>query len=49
LYPAAAPILVFVAQPDGKHIFSVSYAEHLVAIRQVQEMRAAARAPRRGR
>lgn len=49
LYPAAAPFLFFVAQPDGKHIFSVSYAEHLVAIRRVQEMRAAARAPQRGR
>lgn len=49
LYPAAAPFLFFVAQPDGKHIFSVSYAEHLAAIRRVQEMQAAARAPRRGR
>jgi len=49
LYPAAAPFLFFVAQPDGKHIFSVSYAEHLMAIRRVQEMRAAERAPRRGR
>jgi UPF0755 protein len=49
LYPAAAPFLFFVAQPDGKHIFSVSYAEHLVAIQRVQELRAAARAPRRGR
>ena len=49
LYPAAAPFLYFVAQPDGKHIFSVSYAEHLVAIERVQELRAAARAPRRGR
>jgi UPF0755 protein len=49
LYPASAPFLFFVAQPDGKHIFSVSYAEHLMAIRRVQEMRAAARAPLRGR
>jgi UPF0755 protein len=49
LYPAAAPFLFFVAQPDGKHIFSVSYAEHLVAIQRVQELRATARAPRRGR
>jgi UPF0755 protein len=49
LYPAATPFLYFVAQPDGKHIFSVSYAEHLAAIQRVQEMRAAARAPRRGR
>jgi len=49
LFPARTPFLFFVAQPDGKHIFSVTYAEHLVAIQQVQEMRAAARAPRRGR
>jgi UPF0755 protein len=38
LYPARAPFLYFVAQPDGKHIFSVSYSEHLAAIRQVKEM-----------
>lgn len=37
LYPAQAPFLYFVAQPDGKHIFSVSYREHLAAIRQVKE------------
>jgi UPF0755 protein len=37
LYPAQAPYLYFVAQPDGKHIFSVSYREHLAAIRQVKE------------
>ncbi len=49
LYPATAPFLFFVAQPDGKHIFSVSYAEHLEAIRRVQDMRTAARAPRSGR
>lgn len=38
LYPAASPYLYFVAQPDGKHIFSASYAEHLAAIREVKEM-----------
>ena len=38
LYPAVTPYLYFVAQPDGKHIFSVSYAEHLAAIREVKEM-----------
>jgi len=47
LYPADVPFLYFVAQPDGKHIFSTSYAEHLAAITQVKEMRRAARAPRR--
>ena len=50
LYPAQAPFLYFVAQPDGKHIFSVSYREHLAAIRQVkeqvQEIRARARQSR---
>jgi len=45
LYPAAAPFLYFVAQPDGKHIFSATYSEHLAAIRRVKEMRRAARAP----
>ena len=38
LYPATAPFLYFVAQPDGKHIFSVTYREHLAAIREVREM-----------
>lgn len=38
LYPAQAPFLYFVAQPDGKHIFSVTYAEHLAAIRRVKEL-----------
>ena len=50
LYPARVPFLYFVAQPDGKHIFSVSYQEHLAAIRrvkeQVQEIRDRARRTR---
>jgi UPF0755 protein len=46
LYPADVPFLYFVAQGDGKHIFSATYAEHLAAIRRVKEMRRAARAPR---
>ena len=46
LYPAAVPFLYFVAQPDGKHIFSATYAEHLAAIQRVKQMRRAARAPR---
>lgn len=50
LFPARVPFLYFVAQPDGKHIFSVSYQEHLDAIRrvkeQVQEIRDRARRTR---
>ncbi len=50
LYPARVPFLFFVAQPDGKHIFSVTYREHQAAIVAVRRMRTAARAPRpRGR
>ena len=41
LYPAPIGYLFFVAQPDGKHIFSASYADHLAAIRKVRERRAA--------
>lgn len=44
LYPARAPFLYFVAQPDGKHIFSVTYAEHLAAIRRVKELQSGTRA-----
>ena len=36
LYPAAVPFLYFVAQPDGKHVFSMSYREHLRAIREAR-------------
>jgi UPF0755 protein len=46
LYPADVPFLYFVAQPDGKHIFSATYAEHLAAIDRVKRMRRAARVPR---
>jgi len=45
LYPADVPFLYFVAQTDGKHIFSATYGEHLAAIRRVKEMKRAARAP----
>jgi peptidoglycan lytic transglycosylase G len=47
LYPAQVPFLYFVAQPDGKHIFSTTYAEHLEAIRRVKELQRAARAAQR--
>jgi len=46
LYPAPAPFLYFVAQPDGKHIFSATYAEHLAAIREVKEQISEIRAAR---
>jgi UPF0755 protein len=50
LYPADVPFLYFVAQPDGKHIFSATFAEHEAAIARVKQLRRAARAPpRRGR
>ena len=39
LYPADVPFLYFVAQADGKHVFSVSYAEHLRAIRSIRRAR----------
>ena len=47
LYPATVPFLFFAAQPDGKHIFSVTYAEHLAAIQRVKQLQRAARAPPR--
>ena len=46
LYPAPLPFLFFVAQPDGKHIFSVTLTEHEAAIRAVKRMRSEARGRR---
>jgi peptidoglycan lytic transglycosylase G len=46
LDPAPVPFLYFVAQPDGKHIFSVTYAEHEAAIRTVKRMRIESRGRR---
>jgi UPF0755 protein len=43
LHPAAVPYLYFVAQPDGKHIFSTTFAEHEAAIGRVRRMRSATR------
>jgi len=45
LYPAPYPFLYFVAQPDGKHVFSATYADHLAAIRRIKQ--APRRAPTR--
>ncbi len=39
LDPAPVGFLYFVAQPDGKHIFSATYADHLAAIRRVRQRR----------
>jgi UPF0755 protein len=39
LFPKAVPYLYFVAQPDGKHVFSTTYAQHLEAIRKLRRGR----------
>ncbi len=36
LYPARVPYLYFVAGPDGRHVFSRTYQEHLRAIARVR-------------
>jgi len=36
LRPAQVRYLYFVARPDGSHLFSRSYAEHLRAVRQAR-------------
>jgi UPF0755 protein len=36
LYPANVRYLYFVAGPDGRHVFSRTYSEHLRAIRQIR-------------
>jgi UPF0755 protein len=36
LNPANVPYLYFVAGPDGRHVFSRTYREHLLAIRRVR-------------
>lgn len=46
LYPADVPFLFFVAQPDGKHIFSTTFAEHEAAIQRVKQLKRAARGSR---
>jgi UPF0755 protein len=51
LNPASIGYLYFVAQPDGKHIFSATYADHLAAIKRVRQRPAvpATRPPDRAR
>ena len=39
LDPAPVGFLYFVAQPDGKHVFSETYADHLAAIRRARQRR----------
>jgi UPF0755 protein len=36
LYPASVKYLYFVAGPDGRHVFSRTYNEHLRAIRKIR-------------
>jgi UPF0755 protein len=42
LYPADVHYLYFVAGPDGRHIFSRTYSEHLRAIRKLRQRDGAA-------
>lgn len=50
LYPAEVDFLFFVARPDGTHVFTRTYAEHLAARRQIRrELDAAARPAAPGR
>jgi UPF0755 protein len=37
LNPASVPFMYYVARPDGSHYFSVSYDEHLKAIKMARE------------
>lgn len=39
LAPATVPYLYFVAAPDGRHVFTRTYAEHLRAVRAVRRCR----------
>ena len=40
LYPEETEYLYFVAGPDGRHVFSRTFAEHLVAVREVRRIEA---------
>lgn len=43
LAPAPVPYLFFVARPDGKHVFTRTYGEHLRAVARVRELEREAR------
>lgn len=43
LSPAEVPYLYFVAQPDGRHVFSRTYGEHLRAVARVRRLEREAR------
>lgn len=45
LYPKAVGYLYFVAQSDGKHVFSETYNQHLAAIRAIRAKRTAPSRP----
>lgn len=47
LYPKSVGYLYFVAQPDGKHVFSETYKQHLAAIRAIRTPRRAPARPQR--
>ena len=42
LYPASVPYMFFVARPDGRHVFSRTYDEHLRAVAASRRARDAA-------
>ena len=39
LYPDTVPYMFFVAQPDGRHVFTRTYREHLRAVAQARRAR----------
>jgi UPF0755 protein len=39
LYPASVPYMFFVARPDGRHVFSRTYDEHLRAVAAARRAR----------
>ena len=41
LYPADVRYLYFVAGPDGRHVFSRTYSEHLRAVRRIRQQQSA--------
>ena len=41
LYPAQVPLLYFVAGPDGRHVFSRTYSEHLRNVARMRKLPAA--------